>query len=303
MEQCTFVGLHVPKCAGTTLLNRVQSSLPSDQIFQNTSIILNFQQKREDFLHIRAKHRLRFIWGHAIHEEMLKFFGPQTILITGLREPIERFRSELHYTVRLARQQRRPCPDIEGYIKRVRNPMCHFLIARFPTIAGETGTPADRAINVIDAFHYVYFSETFEETAGAIFKAMGISPKPVNSNIASEARGDSFDINMDFHKHDIAVYAHACARFRGVSPEHAFSATSTIFANFLVTPIKMNVLRDFLWNSAFNEYNNWKALPEVFEERKRQIEELEYEIATYRRLLEGEVPSSQEKEGRKAEGS
>jgi hypothetical protein len=285
MEKRTFVGLHIPKCAGTTLLNRVESALPSDQIFQNTSIIRNFQRQNEDFLHIKAKQRLRFVWGHTVHEEMLKFFGPQAVLITGLREPIDRFKSELHYMVRLAQAQGRPRPDIVSHIRNVRNPMCRFLIERFPSIAGKTGTLADRAMNIIEAFHYVYFSDTFEETAGAIFNAMGISPDPISSNVAPEKSAEEFDIDLRQHEFDIKLYTHARARFQNLAPEIAFATKSPTLANFVAAPLNKQVLRDFMWKSSFYEYRNWKALPEVIEQKQQQIEELEYELAYYRTAM------------------
>ena len=68
----TLVGLHIPKCAGSTLLERVLSVLPRDEVYQNTSIIRNFFEGRPEFLEIKNKQKLRFVWGHSIQEEMLK---------------------------------------------------------------------------------------------------------------------------------------------------------------------------------------------------------------------------------------
>jgi len=46
----TFVGLHIPKCAGTSFLDMARDVLPAHQLFQNTSIIMNWNDGRPEFL-------------------------------------------------------------------------------------------------------------------------------------------------------------------------------------------------------------------------------------------------------------
>ncbi len=266
------------------MLDRVRSCLPSDQIFQNTSVYRNYREQKQDFLYIREKERLRFVWGHLIHEEMLKFFGTNAILVTGLRDPIERFKSELNYAARLANHLSNSRPDIEAIIKKTRNPICWFLIRRFPTIAGEAGSPADRAMNVIDACHYVYFSENFDDTAGAIFKAMGINPKPLRSNVAPDRKSEVFDIDVKRFTYDIELYERARQKFSDMSPEKAFSRASPGLTKLLSTPLNEKVLRDFLYDTAFYEYKNWNVLTQVLAYKKSQVDELNYEIDCYEKM-------------------
>ena len=55
----TFVGLHIPKCAGTSFLDMARDVLPAHQLFQNTSIIMNWNDGRPEFLDINDYAALR----------------------------------------------------------------------------------------------------------------------------------------------------------------------------------------------------------------------------------------------------
>lgn len=289
MDERTFVGLHIPKCAGTSLLDKVRSGLPAEQVFQNTSIIQNFMGGREDFLHLLDKTKLRFVWGHSIHEEMLKFFGPQAVLITGLREPIDRFRSNLRYTARMAAKLGNPSPDFAKIMANTRNPMCRFINRRFPTISGDSGSPADRAMKVIKACNFVYFSENFDDTTRAICDVMGIEGTTYNSNAAPEGETMEFDIDPSRHRFDIELYERAKERFRTFDPNEAFGRPNPIVESFVKEPLNTNTLRNFLWESSYDEYKSWRALEKVISKRTEQVEQLQSEIDYYKmRMKEAE---------------
>lgn len=290
MNERTFVGLHIPKCAGTSLLDKVRSGLPAEQVFQNTSIIQNFMGGHEDFLHLFAKGKLRFVWGHSIHEEMLKFFGRHAVLITGLREPIDRFRSNLSYTARMATKTGNPPPDFPKIIGDTKNPMCRFINRRFPTIAGDSGSPADRAMRVISACNFVYFSDNFDETTRAICDVMGIENKTYKSNVAPEGEKMEFDIDVANHRFDLEMYERARERFKTFDPNSAFYRANPVIESLVTKPLKMNVLRNFLWESSYDEYKSWHALEKVIKKRTEQMEQLQSEIDYYRIRMVGSNP-------------
>lgn len=287
MDERTFIGLHIPKCAGTSLLDMVRSGLPAEEVFQNTSIIQNFMGGREDFLHLFDKSKLRFVWGHSIHEEMLKFFGPKAVLMTGLREPIDRFRSNLRYTARMATKLGNPPPDFAKIMGNTKNPMCRFINRRFPTIAGDSGSPADRAMKVINACNFVYFSENFDETTRAICNVMGIGGKSYNSNVAPEGETMEFDIDLSNHRFDIEMYERARERFTTFDPVEAFGRSNPILESFVKKPLNINVLRNFLWESSYDEYKSWRALDKVIKKRTEQAEQFKSEIDYYKMRMEG----------------
>lgn len=286
MEHPTVIGLHIPKCAGTTILDRVYSSIPKIMIYQNTSFIRNFRENNEDMIQFELDNNLRFVWGHSIHEQMLKLFEPRPVLITGLREPIARLKSELRYKTRLARYRGLPQPDLDQFIRVTTNPMCRFLIERFPIIAGERGSLADRAMNVIVACDYVYFTEDFELSAGAIFQAMGIAPLAISSNLAPEGTADAFDIDTSQHASDIELYQRAWDRYRSVSPDRASFERSEALERFRSMPFDRNALRKFICEAAFSEYDEWGMLTDVIKKKKQQLQDLQSEISYYESKLE-----------------
>ena len=285
MEHRTVVGLHVPKCAGTTILDRVYASIPKTFIYQNTSLIRIFRESNEDSIEFDFNNNMRFVWGHSIHEQMLKLFDPEPLLITGLREPIARLKSELRYKTRLARYRGLPQPDLDQFLRVTTNPICRFLIERFPTIAGDRGSLADRAMNVITACDYVYFTENFEISAGAIFQAMGIAPPAISSNLAHEGVADVFDIDASQHACDIELYQRAWDRYRTVSPDQASAERSAALGRFKSTPFDQNALREFIWEAAFLEFDEWGILPEIIKKKRKRLEELKSEINYYESRL------------------
>jgi len=129
----TFVGLHIPKCAGTSFLDMARDVLPAHQLFQNTSIIMNWNDGRPEFLDINDYAALRVVWGHSIHEQMLYRLNAP-ILFTGMREPVARLISEARYQVDLRERQGIPF-DVRAWLPKQRNPMTWFIINRFPTLA------------------------------------------------------------------------------------------------------------------------------------------------------------------------
>ena len=282
-QHLTFVGLHIPKCAGTSILDIARSSLNESEFFQSTSILQNYQSNKLDFLYTR-KDNLKLVWGHTIHEEMLKFFGQRVRLFTGLRHPIERFKSELNYLVRLAKEQGRPPPDLSNYVHKISNPICKFLISHFPTIAGDAGSLADRGMRILSACNHVYFSENFNETVGILFAAMGLSIRPVKSNSAPNDV-QNFEIDQSKHLQDLDLYNRALGRFKERSIKDSLNLISPLIADFIANPVNRNVLREFLWEASAGEFCDWGFLKNVIIHRREQLGDMISEISYYEKKL------------------
>ncbi|RLJ67603.1 hypothetical protein DFR35_0150 [Sulfurisoma sediminicola] len=274
-----IIGLHIPKCAGTTLLDRVAQKLPPDQIYQTTSLIRNYHEGRDEITQIRKPGRLRFVFGHTIHEEMLKLLGPNIRAITGLREPTERFISDIKYQIRLRAKQGNSPLDIEQFISSTRNPMCWYLINRFPSLSG-SGTPADRALRILKAFNYCYFTSNFEETSQAIFNVLEICPDPINSNVAPKD-----DLEIDLSKAtlqwDIELYEKARAHFLSMDAHQALMAPKPEIVELASSPLDLQKLRSFLYAGTFGEYTSWRKLDEIILEKIELINEISSEIQFY----------------------
>ena len=98
-------GLHVPKCGGTTVLMRAMSRLPYNQVYQCTHFVRNFHENRMEFAHLNDYEQLKLVFGHLLHEEMLKPGAGPIRLFTGLREPRSRLRSHLIFLQTLRQRQ------------------------------------------------------------------------------------------------------------------------------------------------------------------------------------------------------
>lgn len=284
------VGVHVPKCAGTTILKRVQSCLPEHQIYQNTSMHENFMLGRPEIMQMPRRDQLRFVWGHSIHEEMLKYFKSPVFLFTGLREPKSRLESMYLYHVRMARSLKNEPVPLDRFLESTCDPICHFLIHRFPTFAGENGTAFERARKVIDVFDHVYFSENLEDAASIVFRRLDISPEQVNHNQRPvEEKGKNIEVPEENIAQDLALYEYARGRFAAVTDAdeifHRSNDLDALRKECLQGWPQEEKLATFLYGEAFKEYRDWGDYQNVVSTRMNQIRALSLEMATYARLM------------------
>ncbi len=265
----TYVGLHIPKCAGTSFLRSAQSGLLPHQLYQNTSIIQNWQKGQPEFFDIQDYSRLRLLWGHSIHEQMLHYVS-SPVLFTGMRDPIERLVSEARYRVDLAAKQGHPF-NMKDWLARVKNPMCWFIIHRFPILA-ERGnpflTPFQRAKKVLETFDFVYFSENFNKGAEQILHNLGVKCEPV---VANEGARKDIAVKIDESnlKLDIELYRWARSEFYDRRTNRNKYQNRNL-KKFLSTKRDEAVLEDFLFASQAGEYKSWNVLDLALEEKMKQ---------------------------------
>lgn len=282
------IGAHVPKCAGTTILRRVQSCLDSSKIYQNTSMAENFKNGQPEIMQMARRDHLRFLWGHSIHEEMLRYFREDVFLFTGLREPRDRMSSLYFYHVRLAKENGNPFLSVEDFIDRTQNPICNFFIHRFPTLAGTEGSLSDRAKRVLNLFDLVYFSENLEPSAEIIFNVLGITPKTENFNARPDSeQGKKIEINDDRIHEDIILYEFARDLFSetnsaGETKERSIK-NDRIRKDTLPGWVNEAALGEYLYHQALIEYRSWNELDNVISTRMAQIRNITQEIASYAR--------------------
>jgi hypothetical protein len=274
-----FLGLHVPKCAGTTLLRRAASRLPGHAVHQSTSHRTNFLQGNLSFLALARYDQLRFVFGHSVHEEMIKRLPVPPILFTGLREPEARLRSYLGWQRHL-RDEGHPTETVEEALSKTRDPMCWFIIKRFPTLAGTSGTPAERSMNALRGFTYCYFPDTLERFAKVMFRQLGIEPRKTHHRIAEQLPPD-VRIDPDILKNDKILYELAREHFMRVPLSRDGLSPTERVIQFHSEPPRQGVLRDFLHQQQMFEYRGWNILADVRQHLESRIDELQLELAAY----------------------
>ena len=278
----TFVGLHIPKCAGTSFLHMAMESLPRHQVYQNTSIIMNWKDKQPEFSDIQDYQSLRIIWGHDIHEQMLHYVR-NPILFTGMRDPVSRLISEARYQVDLKERQGMQF-DVFKWLLKQRNPMTWFIINRFPTLADHNNkslTPFDKAKKALSSFHHVYFTETFEKSSRAIFRAIGVDVKMKETN-KSVKKDLNIEVNKDLLKYDMELYAWARDEFSSKKLNLSTSISPDL-EKFLGSQPQSHILESFLLSQQAGEYFSWGALSEVIEDRITRATRLLKEAEYYRK--------------------
>lgn len=283
------VGVHVPKCAGTTILKRVESCLPEHKIYQNTSMHENFMLGRPEIMQLPRRDQLKFVWGHSIHEEMLKYFKSPVFLFTGLREPKARLESMYLYHLRMARSLGNEPLSLERFLGYTSDPICQFFIHRFPTFAGSEGSLFERARRVIDLFDHVYFSENLEAAADIVFRRLDISPEQVNHNQRpADEKGKSIEIPEGNTAQDIKLYEYAQAKFGGAVDSDEVTRRSgeldAVRKERLQGWPQEERLAEFLYGEAFKEYRDWGDYQHVVSTRMNQMRALSLELATYARF-------------------
>jgi hypothetical protein len=80
MEKLFF--LHIPKCAGMSVLEVVKQVVPRNQLYQSTSMIVNWFENYPEFFEHSSFSKLRILFGHWLHEDMLKIVPGNFLLAT-----------------------------------------------------------------------------------------------------------------------------------------------------------------------------------------------------------------------------
>jgi hypothetical protein len=175
MKRC--VGLHIRKCAGTSLMTFVRTRLVEQQVYVFSSFYQNMESSRPEIFDIKNIDRLQFIFGHSLTEEMYKLFdGPQTILFTGFRDPIKTLKSDFCHHVNIARRYGTEDPNVEEYIHNNRNFMTSHLLGNFP-IAAELSrgkSRSEKAKAVLTLFDHIYDSENFKDSVQILLTYLNI---------------------------------------------------------------------------------------------------------------------------------
>ena len=130
------IGLHIPKCAGTSVLNAINDFYGKNEYFQSTLLIKNHSESIKE-LSDQSKsdlEALRMVWGHHVTSYYLRLFeGRPIFLFTTLREPWERFKSMFFFD--LDRSAKIGVPfdanNIASYIDQNANFCTYFFLDRF----------------------------------------------------------------------------------------------------------------------------------------------------------------------------
>jgi hypothetical protein len=184
------LGLHITKCAGTSLMTTLRRALSEDEYYFFSSYHENWLASRPLFAGLRSPERLRIVMGHYCHESLLSVFAHRPVfLFTGLREPVSRAISGYRQVSAVCAQAGRPPPSAASYLSAHRDPICTEILRAFPSLSGGPAPLWEKARAALSLFDLVTDTDGFSDQARAILAVIdGPARAIVNDNVSDEKR-------------------------------------------------------------------------------------------------------------------
>lgn len=176
------LGLHITKCAGTSLVTTLRRTLSEDEYYFFSSYHENWLASRPLFGALRSPERLRIVFGHYFHETLLSVFVDRPVyLFTGLRDPVERAVSGLRQVNAVAAQHGRPPVDAARFLATHPNPFCTEILRAFPSMAPDSTPPWQKARAALSLFDLITATERFDTHA---LKVLAVIDGPARAIVA-----------------------------------------------------------------------------------------------------------------------
>jgi hypothetical protein len=248
-----------------------------------------WRDERPDWFYIRDKTRLRFAFGHGIHEQMLRFFAPEhpCVLFTGLREPRSRLASAVSYARKRAEHFGRRFDEV-GYLRDRGNEMCRRIVTSFPSLSGPLAQPlAERAILALQEFQYVYFHDSINASTRPLLDSLGIDTQLPRLNSGDVA--EISNISDDMIRQDLQLYEWACHTWHGKTQ---FAEQSQRLRHWCSLPPDFQKLRKFLHGYKIDYFRARNNLSVV----ARAVEKAAKEMALEAAVLNAGLASSPEQD-------
>lgn len=170
----TAIGLHLTKCAGTSLLTSLRRALTEDEIFMASSFYENIIACRPFAWDIDDLSKVRLVFGHYIHEALIALVRPRDcwdfFLFTGVRNPIERAYSQFRHLERVQGH----VPWMDEFIAEYGASMCDEIIRAFPSLVVDDAPKWESAARILTAFNYIYSTENYNETIQPVVKYLEV---------------------------------------------------------------------------------------------------------------------------------
>jgi hypothetical protein len=221
MSKPVAIGLHITKCAGTTLARHVLSRLKPNAVYLCSSFDELSKAATEHLVERLSVNEIRFVFGHYVHESLHKIFvkRPQ-FWFTGVREPLSRAVSEYYQICKVRGWAGLPPITAETFLSSRRNTLCQEFLRAFPTIAqGVPGTESEKAMAIVQMFDLIYGMEDFTRSSATILKQIDVSIEGMVNENTREIRATDADFLSgqqkileqafgEYFDQDIILYEH-----------------------------------------------------------------------------------------------
>lgn len=271
-----YIGLHIHKCAGTSLQRHLTTSDENGTLFWHTNVRVNHRKSRPEFeeCNLASREKVAVIWGHEVRDYLLQFFVERPIfLFTFMRNPVDRMVSLYKYQARRTVHRNGNLDGFESlseFAAQRQNQICFFILKRFPNLVDKDLTELhDRAISVLEKFAFIGLQEDFEAGANRLMKFMKF-PAFDNQKRHNVDRGDfkvhdSLDDIYELNPSDMRLYEYVKERYQScpepdsqkvIDPkDFSFSQTQDDFRGFI--KLRLQKITDaIVLNRERDDYQN-----------------------------------------------
>ena len=216
-----FIGVHIPKTAGTTLIKILEKEFGFNGFHQTTNL-----QRNADLgiAFIEEMHNIsnyKVLFGHHVDEKTLFHFLNRNIyLFTFIREPIQRIVSQYRFCIGLAKRQNSKQVDFDSFYSALqKNLLCNWIISRFPSFLDDNHISLplhQKAIKILRCFRFICSTKEFDSKIVDLLGEMKVSSKNTIIPRANVSGHKSVEIEFDMakirddNKEDIALYSKFC---------------------------------------------------------------------------------------------
>lgn len=250
-----FLGLHIPKCAGTSILSELKKNY-GDRIYQSTSLISNVREGKSDLLDGYPNLSYEGYFGHHFCDELLKIVGRDVFLFTFVRDPLERALSHYKYINRMNLSVGLPEVEFEQFVETVPS-MTGFILDRFPGLTDRNGQGPRwmKAASVLKKFDYVGDSDDLVSFQSVFKDNFGIElDLSVQKNKApKEVKKIPYDFKEKVYRSledDVLLYQW----FKQLWREHSVPIRKGHISSYLKTPLNEDRLFNFHASSLIAEF-------------------------------------------------
>lgn len=186
-----LLGLHITKCAGTSLITTVRCSVSEEAYYFCSSYYHNWLANRVLLADVVDLNYIQFLFGHFCNENLLSVFRDRRIVFfSGIRHPISRVVSHFRHVNFVADTYGQPRVMPLAFLEQHSNSWCREILQCFPSVDQGSDQPLwMKARAAISLFDYLYTDETFKEDARHLLRHLGrssleiISANESHSNI------------------------------------------------------------------------------------------------------------------------
>lgn len=169
------IGLHLTKCAGTSLMTSMRRLLTEDQYLLISSFYENILASRAQPWEIVDFSRLIFVFGHYVNEDIFPLFRLKSIwdffLFTGVREPTSRAISHYYQITKTTGINL----DVDSFISDYGSSMCEEIMRAFPSLSNPDKPKWLTAAEALTSFDYIYSTEDYSQTIGPVYESIGLA--------------------------------------------------------------------------------------------------------------------------------